>query len=121
MPVGAKRERIVEQPLQQTFDVTGAVDLGDISRELKQIELDWKTKYQNKRDDQTEKMNDDVGSKTEHHVQEEVLKQKSAISLLLPGSCWPKSLDGKPSTTNPLPLYLAYMASSPSYWLVKPQ
>ena len=30
-----------------------------------------------------------------------VFSQKSAISLPVPGSCWPKSLEGKPSTTRP--------------------
>src|SRR3990167_683926 len=49
-----------------------------------------------------------------------VLSQNSAISLLLPVSC-EKSLDGKPSTTRPLPWYLACRASSSLYCPVKPQ
>src|SRR5262245_17891329 len=49
-----------------------------------------------------------------------MLVQKVAISRDVPGSCPPKSFEGKPSTAKPRGEYFACSCCSPSYCGVKP-
>src|SRR5204863_4400970 len=49
-----------------------------------------------------------------------LLEQNSLISSFVPGSCEPKSLQGKPSTLKPLSLYSRWSASRALYCGVSP-